>query len=345
MKKVLFFFLMFFTLMSCKMQELYLNVIEPAPVTLPPEASKAGIADRSEAPREAKLLDMLEKVLTLEGAELDRTGAQACLNGLTETLTENKRFEKVIPVNEKFPAVNLAGVFPPPLTWQEVEHICRQNDIDLLFSLEAFDTDTRINYQVIKGGNPKTILGILAGVEHRADMQILVKSAWRIYYPAGRSVVDEFPIFHSVNFSASGVTPVVAAAALIDRKEAVKKTGLNAGYMYGKRIIPYQITVERDYYVKGSEKLRIAMRKARIGNWDGAGELWKAETANSKPKIAARACYNMAIFAEIKGSLEVAIEWTKKAYEEYNLRKALRYRRILENRRRKDELLQYQDQR
>ncbi|HOM41693.1 MAG TPA: DUF6340 family protein, partial [Bacteroidales bacterium] len=330
--------------LSCKTQELYLNVIEPAPVTLPPGVKSAGIVDRSEATKDSRALDAIDKVLTLEGAELDRAGAEECLKGLTEVLSENQRFEKVVRIEEKFPAVTFPGAFPPPLDWTDAERICRENDVDLLFTLEAFDTDTRINYQIVKGGNPKSLLGVLTGTEHRADMQTLVKTAWRIYYPAERLVLDEFPLVHSLNFSASGLTPVIAAAALIDRKEAVKRTGLRAGHIYGERIVPYEITVEREYFVKGTEKFRTAMRKARTGNWDEAAELWKAETTNPGSKIAGRACYNMAIAAEIKGNLELAAEWLRKAYEDYNLRKALKYLRIIENRMNKTELVQIQEQ-
>ncbi len=344
MKKTHYLIIVTAVMISCKTQEIYINVVEPAPVTLPPEARKAGIADRSEAAKGAKALDVLDKVLTLEGAELDRAGAEASLTGLTEKLSENKRFEKVQTIGEKFPSVSISGTFPPPLDWQVVERICKENDIDLLFSLEAFDTDTRIDYQIIKGGGQRTFLGALAGIEHQADMQTLVKTAWRIYYPAGHIIVDEFPLIHSIKFSAAGLTPVIAAAALIDRKEAVKRTGLRAGQMYAERILPYEITVERDYYVRGTDNFRIAMRKALSDNWDEAGELWKIETGNSKPVIAARACYNMAIIAEIKGSLPTALEWAKKAYEDYNLRRALRYIRIIEHRMRKEEIVNFQEQ-
>ncbi|HRC90015.1 MAG TPA: DUF6340 family protein, partial [Bacteroidales bacterium] len=344
MGKISFLPIVFLLMISCKTQELYLNVIEPAPVTLPPEAKSAGIADRSEASKEAGVLDAIDKIITLEGAELDRAGAEACIIGLFNRLSENTRFEEVKKIDKKFASVTLPGAFPPPVEWPVVESVCRENEVDLLFSLETFDTDTKINYQIIKRNNPKTIFGVITNVEHQANMQTLVKTAWRIYYPAGQMIIDEFPMVHNLNFSATGLTPVAAAAALINRKEAVKRVAEQAGEIYASRIIPYEITVTRDYYVKGTNNFKIAMRKARTGNWDEAGELWKIETENPKRKIAARACYNMAIIAEIKGNLDVALEWAQKAYEDYNLRKALEYVRILENRMNRNQLLELQEE-
>ncbi|HPC98978.1 MAG TPA: DUF6340 family protein [Bacteroidales bacterium] len=345
MKKYLWLMLVAGLLLSCKTQQLYLNVTEPAVVTLPPGVHSAGIVDRSEASKEAKALDAIDKVLTLEGAGLDRAGADAAIEGLASKLVADGRITELKRINEKFDAVHLAGPFPPPIDWTVVDRVCSENSVDILFSLEAFDTDTRINYQVIKGGPPKTLLGAVTGVEHRADMQTLVKTAWRIYYPSRQTVLDEFPVVHSLNFSATGLTPVVAAAALIDRKEAVKKVGIRAGEIYASRIIPYQIEVERDYYVKGTDNFRTAMRKARTGKWDEAGDLWRKETQNPSGKIAGRAHYNMAIIEEINGNLPAAREWAEKAYENYNLRKALKYVRIIENRMRENELLQIQEER
>lgn len=344
MNRLSLFFVLLPLMVSCKTQQLYLNVLEPAPVTLLSGVASAGIIDRSAVAKGARVLDAIDKVITLEGAELDNTGAGACIEGLTGKLIENDRFSKIVRIEEKFQGSPFPGTFPPPLEWQVAERICRENSVGLIFSLESFDTDTRINYQVSKGTTPKTLLGAVTGVEHQANMQTIVKTAWRIYYPDGRAIIDEYPLVHTLNFSAIGLTQIVAAAALLDRREAVRRTGLKAGEIYASRIIPYEITVERDYYVKGTNNFRIAMRKARTGKWDEAGELWKLETENPKSKIAARACFNMAIIAEIKGNLDVAREWAEKAYEDYNLRRAVKYIRIIENRMHKDQIIRTQEQ-
>ena len=49
-------------------------------------------------------------------------------------------------------------------------------------------------------------------------------------------------------------------------------------------------------------------------------------------KVAGRACYNMGIINEINGDVDAALGWAQKAYEDYNIKLALRYSRILENR-------------
>jgi hypothetical protein len=326
------------------MQELYLNVVEPAPVTVPSHIKYAGIIDRSLPSEAAKGLDAIDKALTLEGANLDKEGAIASVSGLTDELTRNERFSEVVVINSAKVRAQGMGMFPPPLNWETVSSLCAENKVDALFSLELFDTDSKISYQ-IKKSEGKTMLGVITGYEQQADMLTTVKTGWRIYDPSGKSILDEVNITKDLTFSATGLTPVIAASALIDRKEAVKKVGNLAGITFAQRLLPYNIRVYRDYYVKGTNNFEVAMRKARTGNWDEAGELWKKETLNPSPKIAGRACYNMAIISEIDGFLDVAIDWARKSYEDYNNKQALKYINILNYRKESNAILKDQQER
>jgi hypothetical protein len=235
-------------------------------------------------------------------------------------------------------------LFPPPLQWSIVEKTCRENNTDALFSLEIFDTDTKISYQALKT-DVKTPLGIIPGLGQQADMLTTVKTGWRIYDPSDKIILDEYALSRDITFTGRGISPVVAAAALIGRKEAVKQVGNKAGQAYAWRLLPYELRVTRDYYVKGSDNFKTAMRKARTGNWDQAGQLWEKETTNPKGIIAGRACYNMAIISEINGDLDMAIQWAQKAYEDYNNRLALRYIDVLNYRKNSNRILQSQEER
>jgi hypothetical protein len=144
--------------------------------------------------------------------------------------------------------------------------------------------------------------------------------------------LDEFAVSRQLSFSGRGINPVAAAAAVMNRNEAVKEVANKVGQAYAQRIIPFWIRVSRDYYVRGTDNFVIAKRKAQTGNWDDAAKLWQKETSSSSKKIAGRACYNMAIISEINGNLDAAIKWAQRSYENYNNRLALRYVNILKNR-------------
>jgi hypothetical protein len=331
-------------LASCKTQQLYLNVVEPAPVTLPPYIKSVGVINRSIPTDETKTLDVIDKALSLEGVDLDKDGAMESIKGLSDELLNNTRFNEVKTLSDiDFRTSALTG-FPTPLTWEIVNQICQETKTDALFALEKFDTDTHLNYSTRKV-DIKTPLGSIPGIEHQADMETLIKTGWRIYDPASKMILDEYIYNESVVFSGRGINPLLAASALVGRKDAVNQVSNKAGHGYALRIIPYQLRVMRDYFVKGTNNFKVARRKAQVGKWDGAGLLWEKETASSSSKIAGRACYNMAIINEINGDLNSALKWAQKSYEDYNNKLAIRYVRILENRQYKNDILKTQETR
>ena len=344
MKKYLILLLLAAAAASCATQELYLNVTQPAPVTIAPEIKTVGIIDRSTPTDQTKSLDAIDRLLTLEGADLDSIGTLEAIKGVTEELAANDRFTEVkLLSGVKFKTTSLGGL-PAPLTWDQVEGICRDNGTQALFALEMYDTDTRVNYSTGKT-SIKTPLGNIPALEHNASMETLVKTGWRIYSPSDRAILDEFIVAESVVFAGKGINPVAAVAGMIHRKDAVKEVSKKAGHIYALRLIPYRLRVTRDYFVKGTDNFKVAKRRAQLGKWDEAAELWEKETENPKMKIAGRAHYNMAIISEINGNLDDAVSWAQKAYSDYRNKPGLRYVRILENRKYNQEVLSYQEQR
>jgi hypothetical protein len=323
---------------SCKTDLMYMNVIEPAPVSMPPTIKKIGVINRSLASEKTKKINALDEVLSGEGPELDKEGAKESITGLKDELLTNDRFTEVILLDDLNLTTTGAGVFPSALSWDVVEQICAQNNVDAIFALEIFDTDTRVNYSNV----PVTIntpLGKIPALEHHATMLTNVKTGWRIYDPAGKIMLDEHAINKSLSFTGRGINPAVAAKGLIGRKDAVKQTANNVGHEYARGLLPFRVRVRREYYVKGNNNFVIAKRRAQTGNWDSAAELWKQETANRKNSVAGMACFNMAIINEINGDLETAITWAQRSYEDYNNKLALDYVRILRNRKAKAEMV------
>ncbi len=343
MKKYSILLIAALTIVSCKTQQLYLSVLEPAPVTVPSYIRSVGIINRSMPTDETRALDVIDKALSLEGVDLDKEGAQYSIKGLSDELSTNNRFIEVKTLSDIDFRTPKMELFPTPLSWDIVDQICKETGTDALFSLEKFDTDTKINYSNRKV-DIKTPLGTIPGLEHQADMETLVKTGWRIYDPAGKTILDQYIYDESIVFTGRGINPLLAVSALVGRKEAVNQVSTKAGHGYAFRILPYSLRVMRDYYVKGTDNFKIARRKAQVGKWDEAGELWEKETGNPNMKVAGRAAYNMAIINEINGNLDTALQWAQKSYEDYNNKLGLRYVHILENRKYKTDVLKMQEE-
>lgn len=117
MKKALLILFIAFALVGCKTNQLYLNVLEPAPVTISPSIKKVGVINRSTPTDETKVFDILDKALTLEGVDLDKDGAEQAIAGLSSELLNNKRFDEVKPLYDYDFRTPKLGLFPDPLTW------------------------------------------------------------------------------------------------------------------------------------------------------------------------------------------------------------------------------------
>jgi hypothetical protein len=341
MKNRMIFACLLLACYSCSStNQMSLSVMKPAPVSMPSNIKKVAVVNRTQASQATQGIDAMHKALALETNDLQKAGAQASMNGLSDELMKNNRFTDVKPLNLDLRAYG-AGIFPSALPWDSVDRICGETNTDALFSLELFDAESKINYSATPT-NINVGLVNLPAVENHVNMTTTVKTGWRIYDPSSRTILDEYVLGRDISSSASGINPAVAASALNGRIEAVKDVSTQAGQAYAARILPYWIRVSRDYFVGGNDNFKIAKRKAQAGNWDGAAAIWQQETKDPNGKLAGRACYNMAIISEINGNLETAIQWAQKSYEDYKIRLALNYLNILNYRKNQNDLLKSQ---
>lgn len=313
---------------SCSSTNLMsLSVTEPAPVSLPPNAKTAVVVNRSRAADDSRTVDAIHRTLSLETKDLQAAGSGASLTGLTDALIRSNRFASIKPL----PNLDLrsygAGVFPVSLSWDTVQKICKENHADVLFSLELFDAGSKVGLSIAtfgQGSNVKT----------------QVKTGWRIYDPATRSILDQYVLYRDLTFQGGNL--FATGSAMLGHKEEVIKAGNRAGEDYATRIIPYSIRVSRYYYVRGNGSFVVAKRMAQAGDWDAAAKLWSQATNSPSRKVAGRGCYNMAIISEINGDLNGALQWAKKAYEDYRTPYALNYVNILQQRESNDAVLRSQ---
>src|SRR5690606_16337993 len=113
-----------------------MSVIEPAPVELPSHIQRVGILNRSLSAEKDKMLDKVDKVLSAEGMNLDKEGAEATVLGLKEELERNNKLIDVVVLEVEQIENPAYGNFPNPLPWEQVYAICDQNGLDGLSVLE-----------------------------------------------------------------------------------------------------------------------------------------------------------------------------------------------------------------
>lgn len=321
---------------------LTMSVTQPAPITVPENIKKVGLINRNKPTDKTNILSKLDKILSFEGKNLDKEASDNALKGLFEELKKNDRFTKVVLLEGEDVKGTGMGVFPAEIPASTVEDICSRNALDALFVLSYYDTDAKVKFNAEKV-DIATPLGVsIPGVKQKLTVNTIIKTGWRIYDYKNKTVLDENQIPGGIVSVGEGINPIKAAESIVGRKQAILQESTQIGRSYAHDLLPYRLRVSRIYFVRGSNKFKIAKRRARVGDWDGAAELWEEEIDNPKRKAAGRAHYNMAIINEIRGNLDEAIEWAKKSYADYKIKQALRYLDILRYRKNQENRLEQQ---
>lgn len=322
------------------MNSLSIQVAQPAPVYLSPQIKSIGIIDRSLPAEKATTMDKIEGILSAETKDLDKKGASAAILGLQAELEASGRFDKVIIIKSEDWRQKGMGVFPATISWNELQNIRKEHELDAIFSLAIYDTDTRVDYNIRPTRVSNPLGGNFSLPRHEASVNTQITNGWRVYDLQRQVLLDEFAINDNIVLTGRGINPMKAVKAVLGRDEAVINLSSQIGEQYALRTIPFNLRVARSYYVRGTKKFKQAKRRAQTGNWDGAAALWKKEVNHRRRKIKGRATYNMAVINEINGDLESAIDWASKAYADYNNKRALRYLRILKYRQDMDRQLE-----
>jgi hypothetical protein len=325
---------------SCKVSHTRLQVLQPADIMLPQHFQKFVLADRT---RPAKgngqgALNILEGVLTGEGIFQDKWGAEDCLEGLRQVLIMTPRYSVTIASLDTALKGTGRRQTMPPLDWATVAKMIGNDTSTALVVLEAFDSNTNLFNEVVqvtqRGANGENILV----PEYRAHGRVDVYCVWRIYDLKNKTVVDQFSQESQRQFDGTGATQAAAESRLPGRHDMVSRAGVFAGQQYGYRISPQWVWVDRDYYRKGSDKMKTAAKQARYSNWKMATDLWNEEATSSDPKLARRASYNMALAAEQNGQIDLAIEWAERAVK-LGEKRANPYLQVLQRRKWEQEKL------
>lgn len=318
---------------SCKVAHTTLPVLQPADIMLPQHLQKFILADRTRPVKGngQQALNVLEGILTGEGVFQDKWAAEDCIEGLRQKLLQTPRYTVTIAAIDTALKGTGRRQTMPPLDWGTVAKMVGNDTTTALIVLEAFDSNTNLFNEVVNVTQRGPDGNNIQVPEYRAHGRIDVYSVWRIYDLKTKTIVDQFTQESRQQFDGSGPTQAVAESHLPSRRDMVSRAGISAGMQYGHRISPQWISVARDYYKKGSPKLKSAAKLVRYQNWQTATDTWNSEATSSDPKVARRASYNMALASEKAGDLDLALQWAQRA-QQLGEKRAARYIMILQQR-------------
>ncbi|HEX3008984.1 MAG TPA: DUF6340 family protein [Bacteroidales bacterium] len=297
-------------------------------VYFPEHVKTVTLVNRSLTKVEDKQKKVVESVFTGEIAGSDKKASEECLRAVYDQM--NGRMGMQINPSR----VQLFGTgtrdIPELLDWKTVRSICDSTHADAILVLETFDSNSDLVLAtvtdkvatVINGGTPK------ASLPNQIKMNVVC--FWRLYDPSQKTIADQFRSTSYLTFNATGIGFAYAPP------EALPNTAYAAGEEFIARYMPSYYTVRRDMYKKGKGatkyQFKAAFRAAEMAEWENAIEKWKDLVKNSNRKTAGRACLDIAVAYEVLGKTDLALEWVKKSYQDYNDKLGRDYAKILLNR-------------
>lgn len=308
---------------SCKTATIYTNVLVPAEITIPQHIQSIGVLNRSLPAKGEGFMNFLEGFISGESIMADREGSYNVCKGLAYKVNTNPRFKAQLMEGEDLRGTGTKE-YPTPLSWAEVDALCKKYNVDAIVSLETFDSDISMrssSRQVERSVNGENRMV----TEYLSDLGIRVNAGWRVYDNVNKRIIDQNVFYDEKAWNGVGVTPEEALRKLPSKRSAINDAGYFSGEMMGVRISPNWVKVPRYYYKKGDDRLKRAKAFVKVNNWKEAVVLWSQVAKSPDPKVAGRACHNMALAAEMEGDLNVALEWSNKAYKDHMLKKERAY--------------------
>ncbi|MDX1769578.1 MAG: DUF6340 family protein [Arenibacter troitsensis] len=323
-------------------KEIVLQTLEPSPVHITHKIKRIGIVHRSIRPEADEDETGLNRMVAAEEQWLSEQGRNAALTGLFNELLKDNRFETVKILDSIPQDILHFEMGNDSISWTSVENICNTYDVDAIFSMAFFDTETKITLKKTSMIQPNLMRVKVKVPAQELTLETLIENGWKIYYPNSKEIIDEIVFNDQVISKGKGTNPIEAYKAIEDRKETLVEQSKASGSNYGQRLLPFENSVERSYFARGTTNFEQASVLVESGDWQGASQLWQKELDNANSKIAGRACYNMAILNESNGDFRAAMDWASKSYKDHDIKDAMEYLDILKHRLFQNQILEQQ---
>jgi hypothetical protein len=295
-------------------------------VYLPDNIRTIAIVNRSLTKNEDKKNKIVESILTGEIGGSDRLASDECLKGVFDRINGLRGINIIIPQKTRLYGTGTRET-PELLDWKLVQAICDSANANALLVLETFDSNTNLLASSVKNQVVRAINGSAPTLAPPNQIRMNVLSFWRLYDPSTKKIIDQFQSSSNLNFNIAGNEFGMAPP------EALPNTAYAAGQEYIQRFLPGYYTVKRDMYKRGKgsakQEFLAAFRHAEVANWQGAIDAWSEIVKHTGRKNAGRACLNIAVSYEVLGNTDLALQWVKKSYEDYNNKLGREYANIL----------------
>ncbi|MFP4556450.1 MAG: DUF6340 family protein [Bacteroidales bacterium] len=261
---------------------------------------------------------------------VDESMAQAAIDSiaalesgfvLTESLSDSPWFQDFsLPVTTHYREDSSHLILP--YSWDKVEQLASEGNADLVISLEYIKVSPEVDSYSYWDGATNAYYGYLS---------MKIYAYWRVYDLNSREVTADYLYKDTLVWEENDYSKVRVGDQLPGLFSAASYCGYQTGQEFAKKIAPSWMDERRFFYIRGSKNMRKAVDFADENSWMDAASLWQKviNDTGTKPEVAAKAAFNMALANELNGNFDVALNWLDKSEEYHKLEEIDWYRKIL----------------
>lgn len=312
--KYLVFILFLVFLSSCALQkEIQIEVLKPSDIELPSHIKSVLLVDNTipqlnttgnfylhKKLNNAYKVSKIERVERLDTVAVDSL-AISCIYNTANVLLQSNYLDTVIVLKDSNLIKNNVMLMP-----SQVKILAIRYNVDAVISLDKLTYQSVVEYS--------TWYNDLYDLSAYTSYELL----WRFY--DGKTLEQlnrkEFgdTLYYDISYSNIADKGFVEAM--------ISETVWEAGAESARKMYPWWKTVTRVYFESGAPDLRIGSKYYKNGDYENAAKYWAIVFQNYNGKNKARAALNLALYSELIGDLEKALEYLQKAkfvYEDSKL--------------------------
>jgi len=157
-------------------------------------------------------------------------------------------------------------------------------------------------------------------------------SLWKIFDRQKGRFIDDYLQKDTLFWDAAGSSEEEVIEQMPRLHTAAVQSCYYAGMKYAERIAPLWLDERRFVLVPNNWDFYRAVEYVQQNQWLDAIEVWRRHAYGKNRRLAAMACYNMAVASELYDNLDAALDWAARSYLIKNKKYVEEYIQLLENR-------------
>lgn len=305
-----------------------IEVLQPAAIMLPGNPRSLTIVNASFVDSPIPISDPFLAANYM----LDTLAAQKTSDAIGYFLTQSPLIENVTRQEEMY--MRSAQEIGRPLSDSVIKAYCLRDETQALLALNAFNVDYKLETKSMSYGSENYSW---------QECSFITNLRYGIY-PANGSESKEWLFTDTIYI---GEYPnrdkfEESVKKAVFREELSNEIATRCGSQISDKLAPYWQDETRMILVPNITDFKIAANWATSGNWEKARNIWEKYSGIDKGKFSAMACYNMAVSFEANGSIDSALYYIESASAKHTLTEIIDYKKQLQLRKEKEELLDKQ---